>query len=49
MTGYITFNVGHARIADFDGITFEDLVELEGFRKMLVNGPIAKLQSIMVV
>ena len=37
MTGYIAFNFGHARIADFDGITVEDLVEVGGFREMLIN------------
>ena len=49
MAGYIAFNVRYARIADFDGITVEDFVELGGFWEMLVNGPVAKLQSIMVV
>ena len=37
MTGYIAFNVGRAGIADFDGITVEYLVELRGFREMLIN------------
>ena len=36
MTGYIAFNVGHARIADFDGIAVQDL-DNPVFREMLVN------------
>ena len=37
MNGYIVFNVRHSRIADFDGITVENFVELGGFREMLIN------------
>ena len=37
MAGYIAFNIGLARIADFDGITVEDLVEFGGLKEMLIN------------
>ena len=37
MSGNRTFNIFHAAVADFDGVTVEDLVKGVCFRKVLVK------------